>query len=93
MAERRESETTVRGDTTRVGGLPNAGDGTTGHVDARRAAVMLGLSQRAVRNLIASGQLDVEREGEGAAARLLVSLDSVERLRSERGARGESPKE
>ena len=44
---------------------------------------MLGVSQRAVRNLVG---LEVKREGVGATARLVVSLASVERLRSERRA-------
>ena len=48
---------------------------------------MLGMGRRAVRNLVARGRLEGKREGEGAAARLLVSVASVERLRSER--RGE----
>jgi hypothetical protein len=45
---------------------------------------MLGVSQRAVRNLAGQRRLEVKREGEGATARLIVSLASVERLRSER---------
>jgi hypothetical protein len=47
---------------------------------------MLGVSQRAVRNLVGQQRLEVKREGEGATARLVVSLASVERLRSERRA-------
>jgi hypothetical protein len=42
------------------------------------------MSQRAVRNLVARGSLEPKRDGEGVAARLVVSVDSVERLRSER---------
>ena len=56
-------------------------------MDVREAAGMLGMGRRAVLNLVARGRLDGKREGEGAAARLLVSVASVERLRSER--RGE----
>jgi hypothetical protein len=55
----------------------------TGYVDAQEAARMLGVNQRAVRNLVARRQLESKRDG-GAAARLLVSVASVERLRSER---------
>jgi hypothetical protein len=42
------------------------------------------MNQRAVRNLVSRRRLEAEREGEGAAARLVVSLASVERLRLER---------
>jgi hypothetical protein len=55
----------------------------TGYVDAQVAARMLGVNQRAVRTLVAQRQLKSKRD-EGAAARLLVSVASVERLRSER---------
>lgn len=54
------------------------------YVEAREAARMLGMSQRAIRNLAANGRLETRRDGEGAAARLVVSTASVERLRSER---------
>jgi hypothetical protein len=57
-------------------------------VDAREAARILGLSQRTVRNLAAQQRLEVRREG--AAARLVVSLSSVERLRLERRATGKN---
>lgn len=57
-----------------------------GYIDAREAARLLGISQRAVRNLVAQRRLEVKREGEGAAARIVVSLASLERLRSERRA-------
>jgi hypothetical protein len=59
-------------------------------VDAREAARILGLSQRAVRNLATQQRLEVKREGEGAAACLVVSLSSVERLRLEREAAGKN---
>lgn len=55
-----------------------------GYVDAQEAAKTLGMSQRAVRNLVARGSLEPRRDGEGVAARLVVSVASVERLRSER---------
>lgn len=57
-----------------------------GYIDAREAARLLGISQRAIRNLAAKRRLETKREGEGAAARIVVSLASLERLRSERQA-------
>jgi hypothetical protein len=51
---------------------------------------MLGVSQRAVRNLAGQRRLEVKRESEGATARLVVSLASVERLRSERREAGKN---
>ena len=59
-----------------------------GYVDLRRAAELLGINQRAVRNLVSRRRLETEREGEGAAARLVVSVASVERLRLERQTAG-----
>jgi DNA-directed RNA polymerase specialized sigma24 family protein len=53
-------------------------------VDAQEAARMLGVNQRAVRNLVVRRRLESKREGEGAAARLLVSVASLEKLLSER---------
>jgi hypothetical protein len=55
----------------------------TSYVDAQEAARMLGVNKRAVRNLVARRQLESKRHG-GAAARLLVSVASLEKLRSER---------
>ena len=55
----------------------------TGYVDAQEAARMLGVNQRAVRNLVARRRLESKSDGGGAAARLLVSVASVKRLRSE----------
>jgi hypothetical protein len=51
---------------------------------------MLGVSQRAVRNLAGQRRLEIKGEGEGASARLVVSLASVERLRSERRDAGKN---
>jgi DNA-directed RNA polymerase specialized sigma24 family protein len=56
----------------------------TSYVDAQEAARMLGVNKRAVRNLIARRRLESRRDGGGAAARLLVSVASLEKLRSER---------
>ena len=55
----------------------------TGYVDAQEAARMLGVNKRAVRNLVARRRLEAKRDEGGAAARLLVSVAFVERLRSE----------
>lgn len=62
------------------------------YVDLQKAAELLGMSQRAVRNLAARRRLEVKREGEGAAARLVVSLASVEMLRLERQTAGKDSK-
>ncbi len=56
----------------------------TSYVDAKEAARMLGVNKRAVRNLVARRRLKPKRDGEGAAARLLVSVASLEKLLSER---------
>jgi hypothetical protein len=53
------------------------------YVDAQEAARILGVNKRAVRNLVAQRRLESKREGGGAAARLLVSVTSLEKLRSE----------
>jgi plasmid maintenance system antidote protein VapI len=55
----------------------------TSYVDAQEAARMLGVNKRAVRNLVAQKQLLSKRDG-GAAARLLISVTSLEKLRSKR---------
>jgi DNA-directed RNA polymerase specialized sigma24 family protein len=55
----------------------------TSYVDAQEAARMLGVNRRTVRNLVARRRLESKSDGGGAAARLLVSVASVKRLRSE----------
>jgi excisionase family DNA binding protein len=55
----------------------------TSYVEAQEAARMLGISQRAVRNLVARGRLEFTRDGEGVAARILISVASIEKLRLE----------
>ena len=86
LAGRRKPEAPERGGAARTEERTSgAGDVAAGHVDAQQAAAMLGMSQRAVRNLLARGRLEGKRDGEGAAARLLVSVASVEKLRAERG--------
>lgn len=55
------------------------------YIDAQEAARVLGVSQRAVRNLAGQQRLEVMKTENGSAAtRLMVSLASVQRLRSER---------
>ena len=56
----------------------------TSYVDAQEAARLLGVNKRTVRNLVAQQQLLSKRDEGGAAARLLVSVASLEKLRSER---------
>jgi len=56
----------------------------TSYVDAQEAARLLGVNKRAVRNLVARQQLLSKRDEGGAVARLLVSVASLEKLRSER---------
>jgi hypothetical protein len=55
-----------------------------GYIDAGEAARLLGVSQHTMRNLVAQRRLEVKREG--AAARVVVSSASLERLHSERQA-------
>ncbi len=55
----------------------------TSYVEAQEAARMLGMSQRAVRNLVARGRLESTRDGEGVGARILISVASIEKLRLE----------
>jgi hypothetical protein len=57
-------------------------------VTAREAAGMLGTSLRSVRSLVARGQLEGRRDGDGTAERLLIPVSSVRRLRAERRLRG-----
>ncbi len=54
------------------------------YVDAQEAARMLGVNKRAVRNLVVRRQLESKKDGGRAAAQLLVSVASLEKLRSER---------
>jgi DNA-directed RNA polymerase specialized sigma24 family protein len=56
----------------------------TSYVDAQEAAKMLGVNKRAVRNLVARRRLESKGDGGEATARLLVSVASLEKLRSER---------
>ena len=85
LAGRRKQEAPEQGGAARTEERTSGpGNVAAGHVDAQQAAAMLGMSQRAVRNLLARGRLEGKRDGEGAAARLLVSVASVEKLRAER---------
>ena len=61
-----------------------------GYVNMEKAARSLGVSRRAVRKMVMSGELETAREGEGLASPPLVSVASVERLLSGRDAASES---
>lgn len=55
------------------------------YVDAQEAARILGVSQRAVRNLAGQQRLEVKKTESGSAAtRFMVSLASIRSLHSER---------
>ena len=56
----------------------------TSYVDVQEAARMLGVNKRAVRNLVTRRRLESKGDRGGAAARLLLSIASLEKLRSER---------
>ena len=55
----------------------------TSYVDVQEAARMLGVNKRAMHNLLTRRRLESKGNG-GAAARLLISIASLEKLRSER---------
>lgn len=57
-------------------------------VTTRVAAAALGVKPQQVRNYIAAGELESKTEGVGARRRYLVSMDSVEVLRTERLSEG-----
>ena len=61
-------------------------DNKAEYIDAQEAALILGLSQRAVRNLVGQQRLEVKKatQSGSAATRLMVSLASVQRLHAER---------
>jgi excisionase family DNA binding protein len=59
------------------------------HVGVGEAARTLGVSKRAVRNMVADGKLGVKREG--ATARLVVSMAPVEKALSWQRTPGTSP--
>ena len=54
------------------------------YVSAREAARLLGVSQRAVRNLAGQQRLEIKTEGGDSATRFMVSLASIRSLHSER---------
>ena len=56
----------------------------TGWVTTRVAAAALGVEPRQVRNYIAEGELEAKTEEAGAKRRYLVSMASVETLRTEK---------
>lgn len=59
------------------------------YLSVEEAARVLGVGKRAVRSMAANGKLQAARQGEGAAARPVVSAASVEKLLSE--GRGDAP--
>ena len=54
------------------------------YVSTREAARLLGVSQRAVRNLAGQQRLEIKTEGGDFATRFMVSLASIRSLHSER---------
>ncbi len=54
------------------------------YVNAREAAQLLGVSQRAVRNLAGQQRLEIKSEDGDFATRFMVSLGSIRSLHSER---------
>lgn len=63
----------------------------TGWVKTSVAAAALGVKPRQVRNYISEGLLEATTEGEGVNRRYLVSIASIEALRSERHSEGKLP--
>ena len=70
---------------------PGNGQNRGGWVTTRQAAAALRLQPRQIRNLIAAGDLEANTEGEGVNRRYLVSIASVESLRSKRHEEGRLP--
>jgi hypothetical protein len=70
---------------------PGNGQNQGGWVTTRQAAAALRLQPRQIRNLIAAGDLEAQTEGEGVNRRYLVSIASVESLRSKRHEEGRLP--
>lgn len=69
----------------------NTNANETGWVTTRVAATALGVEPRQVRNYIAEGELEAKTEGAGAKRRYLVSMTSVEALRTERRSEDKLP--
>jgi DNA-binding transcriptional MerR regulator len=85
---RRPSRSTLRA----IMGQPSGnGNGNGGWVTTRVAAAALGVKPRQVRNYVSEGLLKAITEGEGVNRRYLVSIESVEALRSRRHSEGKLP--
>ena len=76
-----------RGNPAESGGNLRAG----GWVTTRQAARALGVIPRQVRNYIAAGDLEGNKEGSGVNERWLVSIASLEALRQKRQFEGRMP--
>src|SRR5215212_7991978 len=75
-------------------GNPGASGGNLssgGWVTTRQAARALGVIPRQVRNYIAAGDLEGNKEGRGVSERWLVSISSLEALRQKRQSEGKVP--
>jgi hypothetical protein len=69
------------------------GEAGSGWVTTEVAATALEVSPRTVRDYIQSGHIEAKAEGEGVTKRWLVSIDSVQALRSRRRGSGDMPRE
>ena len=76
-----------RGNHAEAGGNLSSG----GWVTTRQAARALGVIPRQVRNYIAAGDLEGNKEGSGVTERWLVSIASLEALRQKRQSEGRMP--
>jgi hypothetical protein len=65
--------------------------GNHGWVTTSVAAAALGIKPRQCRNLIQEGELEARLEGEGRDKRYLVSVSSLEALRTKRQSEGKLP--
>ncbi len=73
------------------GGVRNSGgsyEGNSGWVTTKVAAAALGVTPRTVRTYIHEGELEGKEEQEGINKRLLVSINSLDKLRVRRETEG-----
>jgi chromosome segregation ATPase len=77
----------LRGNHAEAGGNLSSG----GWVTTRQAARALGVIPRQVRNYIAAGDLEGNKEGIGTNERWLISISSLEALRQKRQSEGKMP--
>jgi Helix-turn-helix domain len=86
-------EETTRGEVAAEPGDPAAeGDNSSGWVTTEVAAAALDVSPRTVRDYIRNGEIKAKSEGEGVTKRWLVSIDSVQAMRSRRRTSGDMPR-